>query len=80
MAPSGLGIPSWEGQVAVGEPVRFEREITLGCGEVLDLVAACEDMLDQAEQAGQMTIAFGIEGVRRFLLDRLCGGSGRMDE
>lgn len=64
----------------MGEAVRFEREITLSCDEILDVVAACEDVVERAERDGQVEIALGIEGVRRFLLGRLCGSAGGLDE
>jgi len=52
----------------------FALEITLHKTEVVDVVARCKDAVELAEAADQSEIAFVIEGVRRFLLDRLTGG------
>ncbi len=61
------------------EPVRFEFEITLRKAEVLDVVARCEEAVELAERTDHPEIAFVIEGVRRFVLDRLTGGGESLD-
>ena len=63
----------------MAEPVEFGVEITLDRGEVFDLVARCEEVVELAEVAAQPEIAFLVEGVRRFLLGRLTGGAGGLD-
>lgn len=55
------------------EPVEFGTEIILGRGEVLDVVACCEEIVERAETADHHEIAFLVEGMRRFLLGRLTG-------
>ncbi len=62
------------------EPVGFGLGITLGKAEVFDVVARCKDAVELAEASDQSEIAFVIEGVRRFLLDRLTGGRGGLDD
>ncbi len=62
------------------EPVGFGLEITLYKAEVFDVVARCEEVVELAEGADQPEIAFVVEGVRRFLLDRLMGGRGGLDD
>lgn len=54
--------------------------IRLGKAELFDVVARCEDAVELAEAADQSEIAFVIEGVRRFLLDRLTGGRDGLDD
>ncbi len=44
------------------EPVEFPSEITLTKHEALDLVAACDELLDFAEAGGQVEVAFTVEG------------------
>ena len=63
----------------MAEPVEFGVEITLGRGEVFDVVARCEEVVELAEVAAQPEIAFLVEGVRRFLLGRLTGSAGGLD-
>jgi hypothetical protein len=53
------------------EPVEFPSEITLTKHEALDLVAACDDLLDFAEAGSHVEVAFTVEGMRRLVL----GGS-----
>jgi len=62
------------------EPVVFGLEITLGKAEVFDVVARCDEVVELAEGADQPEIAFVIEGIGRFLLDRLMGGRGDLDD
>ena len=64
----------------MAEPVEFGIEITLDRGEVFDVVARCEEVVELAEPAAQPEIAFLVEGVRRFLLGRLTGSPGGLDE
>lgn len=61
-------------------PVEFALEITLSRGEVFDVVARCEDAVERAEAVGEAELAFLIEGLRRFLLGRLTGSAGGLDE
>lgn len=63
----------------MAEPVEFGVEITLDRGEVFDVVARCEEVVELAEPAAQPEIAFLVEGVRRFLLGRLTGSPGGLD-
>ena len=63
----------------MAEPVEFGIQITLGRGEVFDVVARCEEVVELAEDASQPEIAFLVEGVRRFLLSRLTGNPGALD-
>jgi hypothetical protein len=63
----------------VAEPVEFGIEVTLDRGEVFDVVARCEEVVELAEAASQPEIAFLVEGVRRFLLGRLIGSVGGLD-
>lgn len=79
MAPGGAGIRSWEERCHDGA-VGFGLGITLGKAELFDVVARCEDAVELAEAADQSEIAFVIEGVRRFLLDRLTGGRDGLDD
>lgn len=62
------------------EPVEFRPEITLTRDEVLEVIARCEEVVEQAEAAGHAEIGFAIEGVRRFLLGRLTGAEGGFDD
>jgi hypothetical protein len=64
----------------MAEPVEFNAEITLSRGEVFDVVARCEEAVERAERAGASELAFVIEGVRRFLLGRLAGCAGGLDD
>jgi hypothetical protein len=64
----------------MSEPVEFALEITLSRGEVFDVVARCEDAVERAETVGEPELAFLIEGLRRFLLGRLTGSTGGLDE
>ncbi len=61
------------------DPVRFPDEITLTKDEALDLVAACDELLDFAEGVGELGVAFTVEGMRRLLLARLLGEAGDGD-
>ena len=65
--------------VVMAEPVDFGVEITLERGEVFDVVARCEEVVELAEVAAQPEIAFLVEGVRRFLGGRLTGSPGGLD-
>ncbi len=58
------------------EPVEFPSEITLAKHEALDLVAACDELLDLAEAGGHFEVAFTVEGMRRLVLGRLLGEAG----
>lgn len=62
------------------EPVEFATEITVRKTEVFDIVARCEEAIERAEIAGETELAFGIEGIRRFLLGRLMGVEGGPDD
>ena len=64
----------------MAEPVGFGVEITLDRREVFDVVARCEEVVELAERAAQSEIAFMVEGMRRFLLGRLTGSPGGLDE
>lgn len=63
----------------MAEPVKFSVQTTLERGEVFDVVARCEEVVELAEVAAQPEIAFLVEGVRRFLLGRLTGSPGGLD-
>lgn len=64
----------------MAEPVEFRGEITLTKDEVLDVVARCHDVLTLADESGQFEISFAVEGIRRFLLGRLMGEPGGLDD
>lgn len=64
----------------MAEPVGFRGEITLTKDEVLDVVARCHDALTLADESGQLEIGFAVEGIRRFLLGRLMGEPGGLDD
>jgi hypothetical protein len=58
------------------EPVEFPSEITLTKHQALDLVAACDELMDFAEAGGHVEVAFTVEGMRRLVLGRLLGETG----
>ena len=58
------------------DPVEFRPEITLSKDEALDLVAGCDEVAAFAEAAGQLELAFTVEGMRRLVLGRLLGEPG----
>ena len=62
------------------ERAEFLSEITLSRDEALDLVARCEEVLIHAEAIGEVSIAFAMDGVRKFVLGRLMGESGGLDD
>ncbi len=64
----------------MAEPVECKAEITLSRGEAFDVVARCEEAVERAEMANTPELAFVIEGVRRFLLGRLTGCAGGLDD
>ena len=45
-----------------------------------DVVGRCHEVLALAEDSGQVEISFAVEGVRRFLLGRLMGEPGALDD
>ncbi len=63
----------------MGVPVEFLPEITLSRDEALDVIARCEAAA-AAETAGAVEVAFAVEGVARFLLGRLTGHPGGLDD
>jgi hypothetical protein len=64
----------------MGEPVEFLPEITLSRQEALDVIARCEEAAAAAMAAGALEAAFAIEGVGRFLVGRLTGHPGGLDD
>jgi len=70
--------PILGGTIAM-EPVEFGAEIARDQDEVF-VVARCEEVVEQAEAAEQPEIAFMIDGIRRFLLGRLTGSPGGLED
>ena len=64
----------------MGERAELRDEITLSRDEALDVVARCEEVVIYAEQVGEMSVAAAVESVRRFLLGRLQGQPGGLDD
>ena len=62
------------------ERAAFRDEITLSRDEVLDVVARCEEVAIYAEGIGEVSVAVSIDSVRRFLLGRLQGAPGGLDD
>ena len=62
------------------ERAEFRDEITLSSDEVLDVVARCEEVVIYAEGIGEVSLAVSIDFVRRFLLGRLQGAPGGLDD
>ncbi len=60
---------------AVGERVLFAATIRLTKDEVLDIVARCDEMVEQAERLGSVEIGLAADAVRRLLLGRLMRAS-----
>lgn len=58
----------------------FRDAITLSRDEALDVVARCEEVVIYAEQIGEVSVAAAVESVRRFVLGRLQGASGGLDD
>lgn len=54
----------------------FRPEITITKDEALDVVASCDEIMEQAEAAGALEIVFAAEGIKRLLLGRLMGADG----
>ena len=54
----------------------FRPGITLDKDEVLDVVASCDEIMEQADAAGALEIVFAAEGIKRVLLGRLMGLDG----
>jgi len=62
------------------ERAEFRSKITLSRDEALDLVARVEDVQIHAEAIGEVSIAFAMDGVRKFVLGRLMGDPGGLDD
>jgi len=62
------------------ERTGFRDEITLSRGEALDVVARCEEVVIYAEQIGEVSVAAAVVSVRRFVLGRLQGAGGGLDD
>ena len=74
----GPGIRSWE-VGRDGGAGRVRNRDHLDRGEVFDVVARCEEVVELAEVADRPEIALLVEGMRRFLLGRLTGSRGGLD-
>lgn len=74
----GPGIRSWGNRM--DERAEFRDEVTLSRNEVLDVVARCEEVAIYAEGIGEVSVAVSIDSVRRFLLGRLQGAPGGLDD
>jgi hypothetical protein len=74
--PVGAGHPIPAKELVMADPVEFQPEITLSKDEALDLVAGCDEMVAFAEAAGELELAFTVEGMRRLVLGRLLGEPG----
>lgn len=77
--PVGAGHPILGG-TTMDERVGFRDEITLSRDEVLDVVARSEEVAIYAEGVGEVSVAVSIDSVRRFLLGRLQGAAGGLDD
>ena len=55
----------------------FRPGITLDKDEVLDVVASCDEIMEQGDELGAVEIVFAAEGIKRLLLGRLMGGESR---
>ena len=78
--PVGARHPILGGTTHMDERAQFRDEITLSRDEVLDVVARCEEVVIYAEGIGEVSVALSIESVRRFLLGRLHGAAGGLDD
>ena len=58
----------------------FRNEITLSRDEVLDVVASCDEVVGHAEAIGEVGVAFAVDAVRKFLLGRLMGEAGGLND
>jgi len=52
----------------------------LGRGEVFDVVARCDEIVGHAAATGDLSVAFGVDSIRQFLLGRLMGEPGGLDD
>ena len=64
----------------MGERPEFRTEITLSRDEVLDVLASCDEVVGHAEAAGELSIAFAVDAVRKFLPGRLMGERGGLGD
>ena len=78
--PVGAGHPILGGTTDMDERAEFRDEITLSRDEVLDVVARCEEVAIYAEGIGEVSVAVSVDSVRRFLLGRLQGAPGGLDD
>ena len=62
------------------ERAEFRDEVILSRHEVLDFGARCEDVAINADGIGEVSVAVSIDSVRRFLLGRLQGAPGGLDD
>ena len=62
------------------ERAEFRDEVILCRHEVLDVVARCEEVAIYADAIGEVSVAVSIDSVRRFLLGRLQGAPGGLDD
>jgi len=58
----------------------FATEITLDRDDVFDVVARCDEIVGHAVAIGDVGIAFSIDSIRQFLLGRLMGEPGGLDD
>jgi len=68
------------GRGGTDETPAFADEITLGRDEVFDVVARCDEVAGHAAAIGDLGIAFSVDSIRRFLLGRLMGEPGGLDD
>jgi uncharacterized protein Yka (UPF0111/DUF47 family) len=64
----------------MAQRAEFRTQITLSREEIFDLVASCDEVVGHAEDVGEMSIAFEVDATGRFLLGRLMGEPGTLDE
>ena len=64
----------------MAERAEFADKIILSREEVFDVVACCEEVVTYAEQIDEVSVAAAVESVRRFVLGRLQGRPGGLDD
>jgi hypothetical protein len=67
------------GGSATNRAPAFASAITLSKAEVFDVVARCDEVVGHAAAWGDLSVAFGVDSIRQFLLGRLMGDPGGLD-
>ncbi len=68
------------GGTGTDDVAAFGRGITLRRDEVFDIVARCDEIVGHASAMGDLSVAFGVDSIRQFLLGRLMGEPGGLDD